>query len=469
VSVWEDLGVADAPAADRRMSDSEGVMWRLEKDPYLTSNFATVSVLDRPPDFDRLRARMDRATAAIPRLRWRVQPAPVNLSAPTWVDDPDFELDPHLRRIALPRPGSLRQLLDLATLITLDPFERTRPLWQFTVIEGLRGGKAALVQKLHHSITDGEGGVQMALQYLDLAPDAPDPEPVAEVAADVVGPPPAPTTAETVRDLVAGGLRLPLGIARQVKELLADPAAIPAATTAAIDTIRSTVAQLSDLDQARSPLWQARSLRRRLETVRAPFSETKDAAKRLGGSLNTAFVTAAAEAASRYHIELGVPVEQLRASMAVSTRTEASGANAFSLVRMLVPTGEMSIAERFVAINEIATAARSTGASTSLETISAIAGALPTSLITRLVRQQTQTTDFATSNVRGSPVPVYIAGAQLLENYPIGPLLGVAFNLTLLSYAGSLDMGLNVDAAAVADPERLAKLLDRAFVDLQKA
>jgi hypothetical protein len=136
---------------------------------------------------------------------------------------------------------------------------------------------------------------------------------------------------------------------------------------------------------------------------------------------------------------------------------------------MLVPTGEMSIAERFAAINEIATAARGTGASTSLDTISAIASALPTSLITRLVRQQTQTTDFATSNVRGSPVPVYIAGARLLENYPIGPLLGVAFNLTLLSYAGSLDMGLNVDAAAVADPERLAKLLDGAFTDLQKA
>jgi hypothetical protein len=309
----------------------------------------------------------------------------------------------------------------------------------------------------------------MALQYLDFAPDAPDPEPIEGLAADVVGPPPAPTTAETIRDLVAGGLRLPLAIARQVKELLADPAAIPAATQAAVDTIHSTVSQLSDTDQARSPLWRARSLRRRLEVVRAPFTETKDAAKRLGGSLNTAFVTAAAEAASRYHIENGEPVEHLRASMAVSTRTETSGANAFSLVRMLVPTGKMPIAERFAAINEIAAAARHTGASTSLDTISAIAGALPTSLITRLVRQQTQTTDFATSNVRGSPVPVYIAGARLLENYPIGPLLGVAFNLTLLSYAGSLDMGLNVDAAAVADPGRLARLLDRAFTALHKA
>ena len=90
-------------------------------------------------------------------------------------------------------------------------------------------------------------------------------------------------------------------------------------------------------------------------------------------------------------------------------------------------------------------------------------------MITRLARQQSQTVDFATSNVRGSPVPMYICGAQLLENYPMGPLLGVAFNLTLLSYDGSLDMGLNVDAAAVAEPERLGKLIERAFTDLHKA
>jgi len=91
---------------------------------------------------------------------------------------------------------------------------------------------------------------------------------------------------------------------------------------------------------------------------------------------------------------------------------------------------------------------------------------LPTSLVTRLARQQAQTVDFATSNVRGAPVPVYIAGAQLLENYPIGPLGGVAFNLTLLSYNHSLDMGINIDSAAVADPPLLRRCLEAAFDDL---
>ena len=108
-------------------------------------------------------------------------------------------------------------------------------------------------------------------------------------------------------------------------------------------------------------------------------------------------------------------------------------------------------------------------ATASLETLAAVATTLPTSLITRLARQQAQTVDFATSNVRGAPVPMYVAGAQLLENYPVGPLGGVAFNLTLLSYNHSLDMGVNIDTAAVGEPQLLHKCLERAFKDLMAA
>ena len=413
--VCEDRHVADLPANDRKMSDAEGLMWRLEKDPYLSSTFGTVSILDRPPDVDRLRERMERAIWNVPRLRWRVQPAPVGLSAPMWVDDPDFDIDHHIRHIALPKPGTMRQLLDLATLLTLDPFERTRPLWQFVVVDGLRGGKSAIVQKMHHTITDGEGGVQMSLQFLDFERDAPGPPPVDPASIEVAAPPPSPSTVQSLRNIVVGGFRLPFGVARQVSELLADPTAIPAASAATVDTVRGVIAQLSDVEKAPSPLWTQRSLRRRFEIVRAPFTETKAAAKRLGGTLNTAFLTAAAEAAARYHEQLGVPVDGLRASMAISTRTADSGANAFSLARMMVPTGEMSIGERFTAIQTLADEARDQSGGASLETLAAVAAALPASLVTRLARQQAQTVDFATSNVRGSPVPVYISGAQLLS------------------------------------------------------
>jgi WS/DGAT/MGAT family acyltransferase len=462
--------MADLPQFDRKMSDAEGLMWRLEKDPHLSSTFASVTVLDRPPDVERLMRRMERATVAVERLRQRVQPMPVNLTAPMWVDDANFDIRYHVRHMALPKPGSMRQLLDLASLVACDPFERTRPLWQFVVVDGLRGGKSALIQKLHHTIADGETSVRLTLQFLDFERDAPEPPPVDLSTLDRPTEEPTPhSNQDLLRDLVAGSLRMPLGLIRQIRDLLADPAGIPDAGNAAADTVRGVMSQLGDTEKARSPLWTERSLQRRMEVLRAPFGETKAAAKRLGGTLNTAFLTAAAEAASRYHIECGQPVEQLRASMAISTRTESSGSNAFSLARMLVPTSEMSIAERFEAIVGATGAAREASAGGSLETLAAVAATLPTSLVTRLARQQAQTVDFATSNVRGAPVPMYMAGAQLLENYPVGPLAGVAFNLTLLSYNHSLDMGVNIDRAAVAEPELLRRCLERAFKDLLKA
>jgi WS/DGAT/MGAT family acyltransferase len=451
---------------DRNMSDAEGLMWRLEKDPHLSSIFGTVTILDRPPEFDAFRRRMERAVTAIPRLRQRVMPAPANLSPPVWVEDADFDIDMHVRRIACPKPGTLRQVLDLASVMIADPFDRTRPLWQFVVVEGMRGGKAAIIQKMHHTITDGERGVELSLQYLDFERDAPEPppvefEPVGDEPFDPIG-------NEALKGFIAAGLRLPLGVAKQVRELLADPCGLPDASSAAAKTLKGIVSQLSETDGARSPLWTERSLHRRVETARAPFRETKDAAKRLGGTLNTAFLTAAADAASAYHIEMGAPTESLRASMAISTRTEESGGNAFSLARLLVPTGEMPIEERFLAIHEATQVAREASKTAGLDTLATVTTALPTSLITRLARQQGQTIDFATSNVKGAPVPVFICGAQLLEIYPIGPLGGVAFNLTLMSYLGSLDMALNIDTAAVAEPELLTSCLERSFDQLAK-
>jgi diacylglycerol O-acyltransferase len=447
---------------DRKMSDAEGLMWRLEKDPHLSSTFGNVSILDRAPDFDALRRRMERAAILIPRLHQVVRASPGNLAPPSWVDDSEFDIDHHLRRVALPAPADERTLLDLG-----DPFDRVRPLWQFTVVEGLDGDRAALIQKMHHTIADGESGVQLALEYLDFERDAAPPDwPDSDAVDARIEESPDDDAAEVVRDVLAATLRIPLGVAREVRELLADPGQIPAAGTAAAETLRGIVSQLGDTDGARSPLWTDRSLRRHLEVASAPFQPTKSASKALGGTLNTAFMTIATEAVSRYHVELGAPVDALRASMAISTRADGSGANAFSLVRMLVPTGDMPIDERFRAIHAATDEAIESSRSASLDSLAALASTLPTSMVTRLARQQAQTIDFATSNVKGSPVPVFLAGARVLRNHAIGPLSGVAFNLTLLSYEGRLDMGLNCDRAAITEPALLRRLIEEAADDL---
>ena len=448
-----------------RMTDAEGLMWRLEKDPFLSSTFSNISILDGPMDVAAFVRRMHRATIAIPRLRQRVQPAPANLGAPFWQPDPYFDLAHHVRHIALPGNGSMRQLLDLAALFTADPFDRSRSPWQFLVVDNVEGGRSALISKIHHTITDGEGGVLLSMQFIDLQRDAPEPPPLPE---------PEPTTtdddesADVLRAALGDALRIPLSFVKQVRDALGDPASLPTTGAETAANVRAVMKQLGDTDPARSPLWTKRSLQRRLEALSVPYQTLRDASKALGGTLNTAFVTAAADAAGEYHRRLGAPVESLRTSMAVSTRTDESASNAFTLVRLLVPTADMPIEERFAAIHEMATSVRSGSGDANLDTLAGIAQALPISVLTRLARAQSQTVDFATSNVRGAGVPLFIGGSRIVANHPVGPLGGVVFNLTLLSNDGNLDMGLHVDTAAVDQPELLRDCIAESFAKISR-
>src|SRR3954471_8196286 len=208
--------------SDRRMSDVEALMWNLEKDPYLASSFANVTILDQAPDVDNLRGRLTAALVRVPRLRQRVVPAVGRLAPPEWQGDPEFDSDSHVRRIALPAPGTDRELYDLASLLASTPFDRTRPLWEFTVIEGLEGGRAALFQKIHHTVMDGEGRVRMAVEFLDLernpaAPEAATEEAVDEGSADLGGSEPvgAASFVATAPATAPHTLRRQLGVARR--------------------------------------------------------------------------------------------------------------------------------------------------------------------------------------------------------------------------------------------------------------
>jgi len=452
---------------DRRMSDVEALMWNLEKDPHLSASIANVTVFDVAPDADRLRARLERAVTMVPRLRQRVVPALGRLAPPEWRDDDDFDLDYHLRWVALPAPGSTRQLLDLAATIVNRPFDRTRPLWEFVVVEGLAGGGAAMVQKLHHAIADGEGSIRMSEQFIDLAPDATEPiapdRPVPEVLqTNLVG---------TTVDTLTHQLRRTLGMARRSVEegaaLVRDPRRVAALADDAVELGRSAVRQLMVSDPARSPLWQDRSLRRRIEVLQVPLEPAKAAAKVLGGSLNDIFVAAAAGGAGAYHRAAGQPVDELRISMPVSTRKDGSaGGNAFTPTRVLLPVGIEDPQARFTAIRALLDTTKRERAMGLVGGMAGVANLLPTSVAVRLARQQVETVDFATSNVRGAPFPLFIAGARILANYPVGPTGGTAWNLTLMSYDGSLDMGLNADAGAVADPAALSDAIAAEFAAL---
>src|SRR5688572_27020294 len=199
---------------ERRMTDVEALMWNLEKDPHLSSSIANVTLLDQAPDLERLRSRLERASVQVPRLRQRVVPALGRLAPPEWRDEPDFDLDYHIRTAALPKPGSMRQLLDLTAGFVGTPFDRTRPLWEFLIIEGVEDGQAAMIQKLHHAIADGEGSIRMSEQFIDIERDATEP-----IAPDHPAPEPIDTSlVGTTVDTLTHQLRRGLGIARRTAE-----------------------------------------------------------------------------------------------------------------------------------------------------------------------------------------------------------------------------------------------------------
>lgn len=460
--------MADALEIDGHMSDVEALMWNLEKDPHLSSTFANITLFDVPLDFERLRARLLVATRAVPRLRQRVVAALGRLAPPEWRDDPDFDIDHHLRRVALPAPGTERQLYDMAARIAATPFDRTRPLWEFVVVDGLADGRGAMVQKLHHTITDGEGGVRMSVQFIDLERDPP----VSDDEADAEQRPPPVhrPLLETVQATLTHNMRRQAGAARRsagaAAELALHPARLAALPSDLVEITRSLTRQAVVTDQRHSPLWTERSLRRRFDVLRVAVDEASRAAKALGGSINDLFVTGAAGGAGAYHRELGVDVDELRMSMPVSTRARGvGGGNSFTPTRVLVPTGP-DPRDRFAVVHERLGVTKGERALGLTQLLAGIVNVLPTSVLTRVARSQVQTVDFTTSNVRGAPWDLYIAGARIDANHPLGPVAGTAFNLTTLSCSGSLDMGLHVDAAAVEEPDRLRRCMEDAFAEL---
>src|SRR4051812_9450321 len=154
-----------------RMLHSDAFAWYMEKDPVLRSTIVAVVRLASRPDWDALRLRIDRLTRLMPRLRMRVQAPPLRIGPPRWSADEDFDLDYHLRRAHVGAPGGWAQVLEFGRTAAMADLDRSRPLWEFTLLEGMSDGGAAFVTKLHHSLTDGIGGMQLAALVVDPSPE----------------------------------------------------------------------------------------------------------------------------------------------------------------------------------------------------------------------------------------------------------------------------------------------------------
>ena len=452
--------------AEMFMRDTDAFSWYLENDPGLRATILAVAWLDRRPDFAVLSARLERATRLAPRFRQRPQGAPGRLSAPRWVDT-DFDLSLHLRRIDSPEPHTRTTIIDFARIEAMTSFDLSRPLWQFTLVENLVGGEAALVMKVHHSLTDGIGGAQLALLLFETTSqtDPGDHVEVPEMDGNVPGP------VELIRSSLAHDQHRLCGIVRQgvsdalptAMHIVRDPLR---SAFNALATVRSVGRFVQPVPATLSTVMTGRSLDRRLDLISVDFHDLKRAAVSAGGSLNDAFVAAVTGGLRRYHERHGVSVDELRITMPISIRNadDPAASNRITLARFRVPVGIADPAERIRLIGRRCRSARDERALPLSNTIAGTLNLLPSGVVGSMLKH----IDLLASNVPGMNVQLYLGGAPVSGYYAFGPTTGSAVNVTLFSYCGKCCVGFTIDTAAVPDDSALMECFREGFEEIME-
>ena len=458
---------------DDHMSQADALMWHLEADPILRSTILSTWILDRQPDFVRFEARAERATRIIPRLRQHVVADPLGIAPPKWEEDPYFDLRFHLRRAALPGQGTVRDLLDLAEPLAMQAFDKDRPLWELHLIEGLEGGRYAVIMKLHHAISDGVGLVKMTECLVERGPDdeiESMPLPTTEAATAISEPSVWNSVTRALAHRVRTGTdrwrNFGAAVARNAASTLSHP--IDSANELG-DTLASAGRVLSPASEPLSPIMRERSTVVRFDYLSVPLVEIKRASKAVGGTINDAFVASVAGGLARYHAALGAPVESLRMLMPVNVRGGEKAdvvGNQFAPARFEVPVGIDSPAERTIAIGKLCRVQRDEPALPWLEEITNVLGALPSALTNNLFGAMQKTTDFTTSNVPGPRRTTWMSGARIEGFMPFGPMAGASVNVTTFSYDGVMHVGINMDPAAVSQPKLLVECLKSGFEEV---
>jgi WS/DGAT/MGAT family acyltransferase len=449
------------------MSASDALLWTNERDPMLRSTITSLLLLDGPPNLDRFRQAIERSLERIPRLRQHVVIDALGAAPPRWERDPLFDLSYHYRRIRTAGKGTLRDLLDMAAVIAMQAFDKDRPLWELYVVDGLENERSALILKLHHSITDGVGMVRMTSSLVERTrEETPRTRPA---AAAVVDEPAAggafDEALRAIRHRAGENLdivtRLASALPHGVSRLLREPRA---AVKEARDGVASLVRLLQPIHEPLSPLMRARSTSVHFDVLSLPLEDLKRAARIAGGTLNDAFVAAVAGGLRIYHERHERPVDELRMTMPVNLRDESErgrrAGNQFAPARFPIPVGVVNPVERMRILHQRVVEQRAEPALPFTEEVSSVLARLPRALSVGFIGSMLKAIDLVTSNVPGSPTTVYCSGAKIDAMVGFGPLSGAAVNVTLFSYDGTLQLGINTDRAAIPDPEVFVACLE---------
>jgi len=428
-------------------------------------------IFDGPaPGRDEFLAHLGARLQRVPRYRQRLAFPRLETGRPFWVDDPNFNLDYHVRHTALPKPGSEDQLRELAGRIFSQRLDRSKPLWEVWIVHGLEGGRFALISKTHHALVDGVSGVDIATVLFDLRP-VPD-----EVEPDGWTPSPVPSDVELVAEGVVGLVKTPFRLAGRALGALQRPGA----TVGQVREVAEGLAEVvwAGMNPAPDvPLNVEIGPHRRVRWVQSRLDDFKEIKNTLGGTVNDAVLAVVAGALRRWLHDRGVRTEgvELRALVPVSIRSDderGSLGNRIAAMRGPLPVYVDDPVERLRVVREGMGQLKESKQALGAEAIAGLNEFAPPTLLAQASRLNFSTRLFnlIVTNVPGPQFPLYLLGREMQEIVPIAFLPeNHALAVAIMSYNGKVDFGLLADYDALPDIDAFTAHLEESLAELLTA
>jgi len=439
--------------------------------PETPMHVGSLAVLEGAPLFDdtgRLRIDEFRDHVAsrlhlVPLFRKKLMEVPFGQGRPVWVDDPSFDIGYHVRLTALPAPGNEEQLKLLCGRLQGQVLDRSKPLWELWVVEGLEGGRVGLIQKTHHALVDGISGVDVATVLLDFTPEP------ASYPSEPWVPASAPNPIQLLIESLRERATEPTEIVRTVRAALRGPRQVMARATE-LATSFSTMLR-TDAVAPKTSLNQKVGQHRRFEGVRTSLEEIKATKNTLGGTVNDVVLAGVTGGLRQLLISRGEDVTgiTLKAMVPVSVRDESERmklGNRVSAMFVPLPVGEDDPLVRLriiqAATRELKERKQAVGAEFLVQ-MTDYAPQTVLSLAARIAHRQ-RIANLVITNVPGPQQPLYVMGAEMLEAFPIVPLVGnTSVGIAILSYNGALNLGLTGDRDTSPDLHVLAESIEKSF------
>ena len=421
-------------------------------------------------DYDKLVGLIADRIAFVPRYRQRIRAVPGRLANPVWVDDDDFDLTYHVRRSALPRPGSMEQLRELVARIMSRRLDRNRPLWEVYLVEGLDGGRLAILSKSHQILVDGISTVDLGQVILDV-----DPGP-RETVHDDWRPAREPSSPALVAEAVSDSLRDPRLAATTARGNAESLIRVAGAVGHRAVSVAGALSNRRSSPE--SPINTELSQQRRFITVKTRLEDYRKVRSVHGGTVNDvilATITGAMRSWLMTRAESVTGGRNLRAMVPMSVidhELEPTSLGSQVAAHLLnLPIGESSPVVRLHQVSYALKAHKDTGRAVAADRLADVAGFAPTTfhaLGARVAADQARRGfNLVITNVPGPQFPLYAAGARMLETYPVQPLLaGHALAIGVTSYDGGVYFGINADRDALPDVYVLGQCIEEALDEL---